>query len=98
MKQQQKNLRSTKIDNLKKDDKPVNKTDKTGECYLTITPIAATGETFTDQTGRFLVTSSKGNKYIMIMYDYGSNNILGEAIKSRTGDELLRALKKCTIN
>ena len=25
------------------------------------------------------------------MYDYDSNNILGEAIKSRTGDELVRA-------
>ena len=98
MKQQQKNLRSTKINNLKKDDKPVNKTEKTGECYFTITPIATTGKTFTDQTGRFPVTSSKGNKYIMIMYDYDSNNILGEAIKSRTGDELLRAFKKCTIN
>ena len=41
----------------------------------------------------------------MIMYDYDSNNIIGETIKSRTGDELLRAfkimhgkLKQCGLN
>ena len=49
-----------------------------------------------DQTERFLVTSSKGNKYIMIMYNYDSNNILGEALRSRTGDKLLRAFTKYT--
>ena len=30
----------------------------------------------------------------MIIYDYDSNNILGEAMKSRTGDEILRAFTK----
>ena len=30
----------------------------------------------------------------MIMYDYDSNNTLGEAIKSRTGDEILRVFTK----
>jgi hypothetical protein len=28
------------------------------------------GQIYTDQTGRFPVVSSKGNKYIMILYDY----------------------------
>ena len=28
------------------------------------------------------------------MYDYDSNNILGEAMKLRTGDEILRAFTK----
>ena len=71
----------------------LEKEEKSGECYCIITPIAETGKTFSDQTGHFPITSSKGNKYIMIMYDYDSNNILGEVIKSRTGDELLRAFK-----
>ena len=62
---------------------------KTGECYFVITPIASTRNLFSDQTGRFPVTSRKGNKYAMIMYDYDSNIILGKAMKSRKGDEIL---------
>ena len=38
---------------------------------------------FTDQTGRFPITSSRGYKYIMIAYDYDSNKILADPIKSR---------------
>ena len=67
---------------------------KIGECYFVITPIASTGKTFSDQTGRFSFTSSKGNKYVMIMYDYDSNIILGEAMKSRIGDDILRDFTK----
>ena len=36
---------------------------------------------YIDQIGRFPVTSSRGYKYIMIAYDYDSNNILAETIK-----------------
>jgi hypothetical protein len=39
------------------------------------------GQIYTDQTGRFPVVLSKGNKYIMILYDYGSNAILAQPIK-----------------
>jgi hypothetical protein len=48
---------------------------------------------YTDQTGRFPVVSSKGNKYIMILYDYDSNAILAQPIKDRTAPGLLRAFK-----
>jgi hypothetical protein len=34
------------------------------------------GQIYTDQAGRFPVVSSKGNTYIMILYDYDSNAIL----------------------
>jgi hypothetical protein len=34
------------------------------------------GQIYTDQTGRFPVVSSKGNKYIMILYDYDSNAMI----------------------
>ena len=84
------NLRSTK----KKDDIDKGISVATDKYYFTITPIASTGKTFSDQTGRFPVTLSKGNKYIMIMYDYNSNSILGEPMKSRTGEEILRAFRK----
>ena len=52
------------------------------------------GKMFSDQTGRFSITSSKGNKYIMVMYDNDSNAILAEAIKNRSQQEIVRAQKK----
>lgn len=50
-----------------------------------------TGQIFSDQTGRFPITSSRGNKYIMVVYSYDSNAILTEPMTSRTEAELLRA-------
>ena len=83
MQQQRRNLRSKKLNKADKN------AMKTGECYFIITPLSSTGKTFSDQTGRFLVTSSKGNKYIRIIYDYDSNIIMGEPMKYRTEAELL---------
>jgi hypothetical protein len=40
------------------------------------------GQIYTDQTGRFPVTSSGGNKYIMLLYNYDSNSIATELMKS----------------
>jgi hypothetical protein len=51
------------------------------------------GQIYTDKTGRFPVVSSKGNTYIMILYDYDSNAILAQPIKDRTAPELLRAFR-----
>jgi hypothetical protein len=51
------------------------------------------GQIYTDQTGRFPVVSCKGNKYIMILYDYDSNAILAQPIKDRTAPELLKAFQ-----
>jgi hypothetical protein len=39
------------------------------------------GQIYTDQTGRFPVVLSNGNKYIMILYDYYSNAILAQIEK-----------------
>jgi hypothetical protein len=39
------------------------------------------------------VVSSKGNKYIMILYDYDSNAILAQHIKDRAAPELLKAFQ-----
>jgi hypothetical protein len=56
--------------------------------------IEITGKVFSDQTGQFPVTSSKGNKYIMVVYDHDSSAILTEAMKNRTERELVRAYSK----
>ena len=71
---------------------------KIGECYFIITPIASTGKKFSDQTGRFPVTLSKGNKYVRIMYDYDSNIILGGSMKSRTGKKIYEPSRRCIQN
>ena len=40
---------------------------------------------YSDQTGRFLVQSSRGNNYIFVRYDYDSNTILSVALPDRRG-------------
>ena len=51
------------------------------------------GKLYTDQTERFPVASSRNNKYIMISYDYDSNIINAEYLKSRTGCVLKSCMK-----
>ena len=57
-------------------------TERTHQLFLKVAECSS--KIYTDQTGRFPITSSCGYKYIMIAYYYNSNNILAEPIKSRT--------------
>jgi hypothetical protein len=82
--QQRQNARTTQIkaNNTGSQESDIDHGIKTQFVY------AATidaGQIYTDQTGRFPVVSSKGNKYIMI--------ILAQPIKDRTAPELLKAFK-----
>jgi hypothetical protein len=45
--------------------------------------IDATGPIYTNQTGRFPITSSQQHKYIMVSYDYDSNWIFTEPLTSQ---------------
>jgi hypothetical protein len=90
--QQRQNSRTTKV----KDPKVIVTETDLDHSIKTQFVYAATidaGQIYTDQTGRFPVVSSKGNKYIMILYDYDSNAILAQPIKDRTAPELLRAFQ-----
>ena len=51
-------------------------------------------EIYTDQTGRIPVTSSKGNKYILVAYHYDSNTIHAEPLNTRSGLDLTLAHQK----
>ena len=51
-------------------------------------PFKATNKTYGDLTGRFPFTSSRGNQYFLIEYDYDSNTILVELLKLRSGQEI----------
>ena len=52
-----------------------------------------TGKVSTDQTGRFPVTSLRGSKYRMVLYDHDSNAILADPLTSRNERELIRATR-----
>ena len=51
----------------------------------------AKGQIFTDQPGRFLVASSAGNSYMLVLYDYDSNHIHAEPMPSRTAKSIVDA-------
>ena len=63
--------------------------DKTNMVFLTLAEVE--GQLFTDQTGRFPVTSSRGNNYIVMFYVVDANYIKSYPIKSRHRTELIRA-------
>jgi len=50
-----------------------------------------TGLICSNQTGRFPITSNRGNKYLMIVLDYDSNAILSVPIPSHAQNHLLHA-------
>jgi hypothetical protein len=90
--QQRQNARTTKIKDAQElvPDPDIDHGIKTQFVY------AATmdaGQIYTDQTGRSPMVSSKGNKYIMILYGYDSNAVLAQPIKDRTAPELLKAFQ-----
>ena len=53
-----------------------------------------TGKICTDQTGKFPITSSKGNRYIVVLYSHDLNAILAEPIRSRSQHEIVKAQTK----
>ena len=48
-------------------------------------------EIHTDLTGRFPVTSTNGNEYIFVLYNYDSNAILIEPLKNRSSQSIVNA-------
>ena len=50
--------------------------------------------TYSDQTGKVLGKSRKGNEYLSVLYDYDSNTINTEPIPNRLGLTIKRACQK----
>ena len=65
---------------------------KTHYVYSSCAPI--TGQIYSDQTGKFIIPSSRGNNYLFLLYDYDSNSIHAETIPNRTKETLLEAYTK----
>ena len=105
--QERKNLHSTKLikplpltpaeefllhnDHFPNDEKL---TKPTNNCMSMLVPFQAKETGYSDLTGRFPFTSSRGYQYLLIMYDYDSNGILAEPTKSKQGAELKTAFIK----
>ncbi|KAI2511195.1 hypothetical protein MHU86_3160 [Fragilaria crotonensis] len=66
--------------------------DRTHHCFAAVFE-PASGQIHTNPTGRFIVASSSGNNYILVLYEYDSNSILVEPMLNRTGACILRAFK-----
>ena len=49
---------------------------------------------YSDTTGQFLIPSSRGNRYLLIVYHYDSNFIFVEPMPSRTAEQILKAYQK----
>jgi hypothetical protein len=52
------------------------------------------GQIQSDLTGCFPTTSAKVNKYVRVLYDYDTNSIMKEPVKSRGDQEMVRAYTK----
>jgi hypothetical protein len=94
--QERKNLQSTKSV-VHIIEEPPDKHDftppiepKTFASCATLLPFQATHTAYGDLTGRFPHTSSRGNQYLLVIYDHDSNAILVEPLKNKTGSEIKR--------
>jgi hypothetical protein len=70
---------------------PQQQVARSHHCYLTTSEPRQL--VYTDQTGRFPIPSSAGNQYLLVAYDYDSNNILLRPIQNRTAESLTAAIQ-----
>ena len=97
-------IRSTKV-RVSEDEEGRNFKNNTPEkkmkdIYLRV--IDLENEIHTDQTGKFPIVSSMGNKYLMVLVEIDGNAIMMEAMKNRTDGEIQKAyltlLKRLAIS
>ena len=57
-------------------------------------PEMPTGKIHSDQTGRFPIQSSSGNKYIMVIYAYDPNYILVKPLPDISNESIVQSYQK----
>ena len=60
-----------------------------------VIPFSAKEISYGDITGSFPFKSSRGNQYIYLLYDYDSNAIFVEPMKTRKAQEITTTWKNC---
>ena len=91
MKQTKQGVRSAKI--VDKDAMLSNKPKpglKHKDVYLMVFDVTKKSM-FSDQTGKFPITSARGNKYIMVAVKLDGNNIDAKPLQSRSAQSLTKA-------
>jgi hypothetical protein len=63
----------------------------TNVVFAVIVSTSDISKSYSDQTGKFPVQSSRGYNYVMILYHYDSNAILSKPLKTRQAAELTKA-------
>jgi hypothetical protein len=98
LRMQQKNIQSTKITadlpiatslDVAPSQEPNNAS--TNVVFATSVTTTNLGKSYSDQTGKFPVQSSRGYNYVMVLYDHDSNTILSKPLKTRQASELTNA-------
>ena len=95
---QQKNIKSTKLQtslpmaeslDISPSQDPNN--IQTHVVFATLLSHLDLKKSYSDQTGKFPVQSSRGYQYVMILYDHDSNAILSHPLKTRQASEITTA-------
>ena len=100
---QQQSYKSTKTSVIpQKDDLDISPSQEkykllTNAMYANFVSTHTMRKTYSDQTGKFITQSSRGNNYIFILYDYDSNSILSIPIKNSHNKSMADAWKLCYI-
>ena len=89
MKNQRQGVRSTKIKlkDTDEEEQPQIALPKKNDILISTYDTQET--MYTDQTGKFPFISSRGNKYMMVLYHVDSNSIWAEPMKNRTEGEMI---------
>ena len=72
-------------------------TKPTNYCMVAMIAFEAKHTGYSDLTGRFPYASSGGNQYLLIIYDWDSNAILAEPIKTRRDADIKAAFNKTVL-
>ena len=92
--QQRQNTRSTQPKPTREVDEPeLIQEAKTNYVYAGLVLSEQLGQIHSDLTGRFPTTSYSGTKYVLVLYDYGSNTITTEPMKGQGDIEMVRTFK-----
>ena len=94
--QERSNLQSTKLQQHIKDDFFPQQEDPKKKQFTVcskLVPFSPKELSYRDLIGSFPFTSSRGNKYLYVMYDFDSDSILVHPLKSRQASEITTAWK-----
>jgi hypothetical protein len=91
-KMQRQGINSTKTQ-PKPEPPPLQEADnkRTNNVFTIMVPLTLLEKSYSDQTGRFPVRSSRGNQYVFIMYNYDTNSIHSQGIKDRHSNNIIDA-------